>query len=186
MRWQHWLSLFGRKGGTRTASGNVRPRLESLEARDVPTTFTNQAYVAALYQGFLGRSPSSDELTTWTNTLASGTPISQVASDGLHSTEYQGREVVALYQSILGRPADLTGLNGWVSLLQGGASLDQVKADILGSDEAFARAGSSGQGFLNTLYNDALGRAVDAQGQSLFGAQAAAGSAARTQVRSRC
>jgi hypothetical protein len=50
------------------------------------------------------------------------------------------------------------GMLNWVNALNQGASADSVLAGILGSDEYYARCGSTPQGFISKLYSDALGR----------------------------
>jgi hypothetical protein len=163
------------------ARRRAAPRLEWLENRDLPSVFTNQVFVATLYEGLLNRAADAGGLNYWTGQMNSGATPAQVASGLLASTEYRGRAVGGLYQTLLGRTADLGGLNTWIGSLQSGASLDQVKAGILGSDEFFTRAGGTAQGFLTTLYQDVLGRPLDAVGQSIWSA-AATTSAGRLQI----
>jgi hypothetical protein len=152
-----------------------------LEDRDVPSVFTNQVFVATLYEALLDRPADAGGLNYWTGQMNSGATAAQVASGLLASSEYRGRAVDQFYQTLLGRSADLGGLNSWLGSLQSGSSLDQVKAGILGSDEFFTRAGGTPQGFLTTLYQDVLGRPLDSFGQSIWSA-AAATSAGRLQI----
>jgi hypothetical protein len=156
--------------------------VERLEEREVPTVATNQAFVATLYQGFLGRAPTLADLSFWTPQLNSGATFTQVASGILGSAEYRAHEVTWLYQSLLGRAPDLAGLDFFVGALINGATLDQVRATILASDEFFVRAGSSSQGFLNALYQDILARNADPLAVSVFAATAASGNDGRQQV----
>lgn len=62
------------------------------------------------------------------------------------------------YRTYLGRAPD-AGMVYWVNQLNQGKAADEVLAGILGSDEYYARAGSSPVGFLTQLYNDILKRA---------------------------
>jgi hypothetical protein len=163
------------------ARRRAAPRLERLEDRDVPSVFTNQVFVATLYEGLLNRAADAGGLNYWTGQMNSGVTPVEVASGLLASTEYRGRAVGQSYQALLGRTADLGGLNTWIGSLQSGASLDQIKAGILGSDEFFTRSGGTAQGFLTALYQDVLGRPLDPVGQSTWSA-AAATSAGRLQI----
>ncbi len=61
------------------------------------------------------------------------------------------------YRTYLRRPPDPNMVN-WVSMLQQGNPPDVVLAAILGSDEYYAKAGGTAQGFITTLFNDVLGR----------------------------
>jgi hypothetical protein len=61
------------------------------------------------------------------------------------------------YRTYLGRTPD-PGMNVWVNALNQGVPADQALAGILGSDEYYARAGSTPEGFISRLYSDLLGR----------------------------
>jgi hypothetical protein len=61
------------------------------------------------------------------------------------------------YENYLGRAPD-PGSAGWVTALNQGQPADTVLAGILGSDEFYARSGSTPQGFVALLYNDILKR----------------------------
>jgi hypothetical protein len=171
-----------RRGRRVSRRPSAPPGVERLEQREVPTVATNQAFVATLYDGFLGRAPTLADLSFWTPQLNSGATFSQVASGILASPEYRGHEVTWLYQSLLGRAPDLGGLDFFVGSLINGASLDQVRAAILASDEFFARAGGSAQGFLDSLYQNILARNADPLAVGVFAATAAGGPAGRQQV----
>jgi len=82
----------------------------------------------------------------------------------------------------LHRAADPTGLTAFTNLLGNGATVEQVQSLIAGSQEYFqVQGGSTNNGFLSALYQDALGRGIDPSGQAFFSAQLAAGRT-RTQV----
>ena len=67
----------------------------------------------------------------------------------------------SVYWKLLGRQADPSGLTGWVGYLGHSHPVTQLRAVILGSDEYFARHGATITGFLQGLYQDLLGRAMD-------------------------
>src|SRR5581483_1081914 len=66
--------------------------------------------------------------------------------------------------------------------LAAGGTVEQVAAAIVGSAEFFQnQGGGSNDGFLSALYQDALGRGIDAGGHAAF-SQLLANGATRTQV----
>jgi hypothetical protein len=81
----------------------------------------------------------------------------------------------------LGRAADLTGLIGAVQFLGAGGTNEQLLSAITGSQEYFQKTGATNDGFLNALYEDALGRAIDPSGEAAS-AQALAAGMSRVQV----
>lgn len=106
----------------------------------------------------------------------------QVAADVLASPEYLSDEVNSLYQRYLHRPADAGGRAFFVSLLEAGGTPDQVAAALAASQEFYAsQGGGTDGGYLNALFEDALGRPVDA-GALQFFEQALATGTTRQQV----
>ncbi len=100
-----------------------------------------------------------------------------------NSAEFRTAQVQGLYQSILGRAADPVGLKNAVNLLLNtpyvpGSDdpLVQLKANLYGSAEYFQRKGGTNSGFLAGLYQDILGRPIDAAGALTYGTALANGS----------
>jgi hypothetical protein len=62
------------------------------------------------------------------------------------------------YRQYLGREGEPSGVNNAVEALRNGTSPEELLASILGSDEYFARAGSTPEGFVRSLYRDLAGR----------------------------
>ena len=130
----------------------------------------NQLFVLQVYQNMLGRTADAGGLTNWTYLLDQGISRSTVVADIEQGLEYRTDEVEAIYQKMLLRPADPDGLSTFTTLLANGGTLEQVEVAIAGSPEYFqTRGGGQMTGFLNALYMDALGRAVDPTGQAVFG-----------------
>jgi hypothetical protein len=100
---------------------------------------TNTAFVTALYQDILHRSPDQGGLDHWVATLDRGAPPSSVAASFYASVESRLDRVAGLYQSLLGRAPDADGQAYWADQL---LRLDDiVLAAALGaSDEFYARA----------------------------------------------
>jgi len=143
-------------------------KLEALECRLTPAS-TNNVFVATMYRGLLGRGVDTNGLLFWSNQLDNGTSRTAVVSGIESSGEFISREVQLLYHSILGRTVDQGGLNFFGNLLQTGISLEQVKADIYGSNEFFNHVGNTPDSFLNSVFQQELGRLPDAADLTFFG-----------------
>jgi uncharacterized repeat protein (TIGR01451 family) len=140
----------------------------------VPTGVTN------LYHELLGRAPDAQGLQTWVafgqaNMNAFGDQI--VVSGFMNSYEYKAHYVSSIYEVFLGRAPDANGLAFWTSLMGSpgtpgghGGSADEkfVLSAILGSDEYYNDAGGTPQGWINSLYEDLLGRAADGGGMQFW------------------
>jgi Domain of unknown function (DUF4214) len=158
-----------------------RPHIERLENRTLLSA-ANQALVAQMYQDLLQRPADDGGLANWTAALDHAASPTQVALSLAQSTEGQALQVESLYRQFLHRGADSAGLAGFTQALAAGQTLEQIAAALVASPEYYqSRGGSMGSGFLNALYQDALGRAVDASGAAAYG-QALAGGTTRAQV----
>ena len=136
----------------------------------------NQRFVYQLYEDLLGRAPSTAELADWTTALSGDTTRSQVAAALLHTDEYRGLLVDSIYQSFLKRDPDSSERASGIVLLGSGVSDELLKATVLGSPEFFTtQGGGTVDGFLNALYEDVLGRAIDPDAQALYESQIASG-----------
>jgi hypothetical protein len=127
----------------------------------------NELYVRRLYQDLLGR-PIDLPGQNFASALTQGVLTrAQVADLVLSSQEHGQRQVVDFFRQYLERdpvPTEVAGL--FPQLANPG--YDTVRLFILGSSEYFLDAGSSNQGFLDSLYHDVLGRPIDAAGISAF------------------
>jgi autotransporter-associated beta strand protein len=128
----------------------------------------SQKFVTQVYSDLLGRSPDPGGLTFWSSLIDNNQATHAQVALGIE-TSPEGRmdEVEALYEKLLGRQADPSGLSLAVGFLEAGGSYFQLEATLVGSPEYYQRAGGTNSGFLTSLYQDALGRAVDGTGQSL-------------------
>jgi hypothetical protein len=153
-------SRFCRRKCT-TPRHSAQLRLERLEDRFVPAVPANEAYIASLYEAFLGRSAEPGGLANWNAQLNAGVSRAQVALGIENSAEAISRTVQIYYQVFLGRPAETGGLNGWVQSVEHGASLEVVKANILGSNEFFLKSGATVPSYLNAVYENEIGRPID-------------------------
>src|SRR5262249_41456353 len=82
---------------------------------------------------------------------------------------YQDFVVQTYYEGYLHRLIDSVGQSAFNGLLASGTSLAQVRGDIVGSGEYFQTRGrGSNAGFVEALFEDALGRPADAIGIAVF------------------
>jgi hypothetical protein len=132
-------------------------------------------FVNATYEELLNRPVDQPGLAYWMADLSQGASREAVAQGIDTSPEHEGLVIDGFYQQYLGRHADQSGLAYWASAIGQGTTLEQVKAAILGSDEYLARAGSTTDGFLQSLYHDVLGRDIDAAGSAFWTAALAEG-----------
>ena len=128
-----YLAAGGTMDGARTAL------LGSLEYFNLHGG-TNDAFVTALYQDVLGRTPDPSGRANWLQQLASGKSRAEVALAVLRSPEARGVQVSSFYVQFLKRQADSGGLANFQNLLLQGVREEVVIAAIVASDEYFARA----------------------------------------------
>jgi uncharacterized delta-60 repeat protein len=145
------------------------------------TTQLNQEFIMQAYHDLLGRPVDPGGLASWTAFLAMGGTRPQVALGIENSPEYEQLVVQQLYMQYLHRSADPAGLATYTAMLAEGATPEQIAAALAGSQEFFQDAGGTNNGFLNALYQDALGRPIDPTGQTSFN-QFLANGASRMQV----
>ncbi len=107
---------------------------EYLQSRGGGTT---SGFLSALYQDALGRAIDTSAQTFYTQQIAAGTTMSQVAAEIFASTEFQQDLVQGLFQQFLHRAADTGGLNSFVAALQQGQTDQQIIPSIAGSTEFF-------------------------------------------------
>src|SRR5262249_21780616 len=144
----------------------------------------NARFVNQIYQDLLNRQADAAGLAFWTGLIDQGVTRTQVVSAIENSAEFRGVEVQKAFQQFLHRSANQADVNFWTSFLQQGNTVEQMEASIAGSAEFFqTQGGGTNAGFLTALFQDALGRAVDAGGQNFF-TQQLAGGATRAQVAS--
>jgi hypothetical protein len=117
-----------------------------------------RSFVQALYQAFLGRSGSREDLEYWSAALHGPGGRAAVIAGIVESAEARTRMVLDWYQTYLGRSAAGGEEQGWVGLLLQGMSEEQALAGILGSPEFFIHSGGTDGGFAQALFARLLGR----------------------------
>ncbi|MEC3863263.1 DUF4214 domain-containing protein [Mesobacterium sp. TK19101] len=104
-----------------------------------PASWSDEMFRA--YHATLDRDPDLGGFSGWIEQLANGTPLVNVITGFVNSTEFQNtygalsntQFVELLYQNVLNRAADAGGLADWVGQLDGGTSRAQV---VLGFSES--------------------------------------------------
>lgn len=79
---------------------------------------SNESFVTGLYNDVLGRSPTSEDITFWTNFLNSGLSRSQVSFNFAYSEESYRRTVENVFVQFLHRSPSTDDYANWVPLLQ--------------------------------------------------------------------
>ncbi|GAA0603417.1 hypothetical protein GCM10009416_46320 [Craurococcus roseus] len=94
-------------------------------------------------------------------------------------------KVLRLYEAALDRLPDQGGLNVWIDAVRDGQPLAELARAFLGSTEFQARFGGAGTddgAFVDRLYQNALGRAGDAEGRAFWVDRLDTGAATRADV----
>ena len=136
-----------------------------------PLFVAPSSLVRAAYQDFLGRSPSSDEvsfrISTWTSRAAL---VRAIAT----SPEWVSTIVTSMYLDTLGRAPDPTGLTTWVSWIRSGRfTVAQVASLFYSSTEFFrGKGGGTLESWVTTLYDKLLHRSPDLAGLQFWTARA--------------
>jgi hypothetical protein len=129
---------------------------------DPPAQDKNGPFVFQLYEDLLGRAPTDAELAHWTGRIHHGTSARQVASDLMRGMEYRTIEVQTAYHAYLQRDASAAELAAATHFLAGGGTVEQLQVRLVTTPEFWQLHGSTATGFLDGLYEDALGHAPDA------------------------
>lgn len=176
----------------KTGKRKRRLLFEALEERSLLSATTadlsqgaltaNQSFVSNVYLDFLDRAVDPAGLAYFEGLLAAGLSRQQIVLQIEQTPEFARNEVEQLYERYLHREADSGSLSYYSNLLLGGATIERISADLAGSSEFFVSQGDgTNDGFLNAVYEDALGRPIDPAGLAWW-TQVLAGGASRTQV----
>jgi hypothetical protein len=104
----------------------------NLAQTQVTTGTPDQRYITAVYQVLLGRTPQPNEVTYWTNLLATTPDRTQAVMQFLESQEFRTDVITALYTSLLNRLPEANGLNFW---LNPHFNLSDIRSGIMSSGE---------------------------------------------------
>lgn len=96
-----------------------------------------QGLVTAYYNDFLGRGPSSNDLSFWTNQIQSGVPSNLVALAFLNSAEYHDDFVIGLNQSYFGAPISAAAAANFVQTVAPNISRFTLQVAVLGTEQFY-------------------------------------------------
>ena len=161
--------------GAETVSPPAEPGPPTAETTTDPVPATapissaNARYIVASYQELLGRTADHGGVDYQLNQITAGGERARLvlAYSMLFSAEGARQEVDRAYQELLGRSTDPTGATYWTNHLTGHGVLD-LRVLLLASDEYAGTAGGTDQAWLAALYQDVLGRPLDAEGQTYW------------------
>jgi len=135
----------------------------------------HELLATALFHDLLGRPADPAGLAYWTNLLDAGLSSVTSATAITASDEYFVNLVRRDYEKYLGREPDAAGLIYWTVLAKAGLTDESLAAGILSSPEMSARPGTTDQAWIAALYEDLLGRQVDAESEAYWMAQLGSG-----------
>ncbi|HWB13080.1 MAG TPA: DUF4214 domain-containing protein [Pirellulales bacterium] len=149
----------------------------TLQVVSAPTPLSpNERFLTALYRSLLDREPDAAGLAAWSTMLDGGVSRTQVALYIEGSGEYLSDEVDSAFERYLRRPADAGALPAFVAMLGQGTTFQDLDVAILSSQEYFqTQGGGTNDGFLGALFQDALGRPIDAPTAALFSGMLSSG-----------
>lgn len=125
-------------------------------------------FVESVYVDLLDRAADQGGETYWVNRLRRGDPRTSMAMSFLLTPEALQNQVNDTYLRILGRDAEPSARQAWAAQLAAGLTLEQLEAILVGSDEFWAAAGSTTDGFIDLMYAVQLGRDPDQYGSDYF------------------
>jgi len=139
-----------------------------------PALTGDQAFVVSLYQTLLGRDPDAAGLSYWSFRLGQGLSRGQLAHVIWNSTEHRSLQVAEAYTTVLGRQPAAAERSYWVSAMQAGLDERGLWRAFLCSAEYSARYATNSE-FVQSLYQNLLGRGADASGLVHWTSQLASG-----------
>ncbi|HVC92094.1 MAG TPA: DUF4214 domain-containing protein, partial [Pirellulales bacterium] len=165
------LSVSITGGGLTTTVAEKVAILEALLPDGTRGT-ANQNYVQEIYRDVLHRAPDQSGLDYWTAKLDAGESHAQLAYEIVRVAfprEEQLDEVQSLYETYLHRAPEPAGLQFWAAFLYDDGTDEEMAQDLVSSPEYLqTRGGGTNDGFLDALFHDSLGRAVDHQTRVFF------------------
>ena len=169
---------------------NAKYSLEAAQPpppRVAPETFepwdNSRDLVVQQYADFLGRSPDAGALSYYRRVLDQGEHnpdwLIQVLLQSEECQQSAGA-VVRLYNAYFGRNPDQSGFAYWVGSVRGGRRLAEIAQHFATSTEFRRDFGDlSNEGFVETVYQNVLGRSADSGGKNYWMRRLDAGSVSR-------
>jgi hypothetical protein len=146
-------------------SRRYRFAFEVLEDRITPSA---AQFIDALYEDFLQRNPSQPEVADYVRLLQTGTSPAAITALFANSAEHIDLVTRSDYTTLLGREPAAAELTAWRTARQNGLTDREQLVGFLASGEYFAAQGGAGDGWLEGVYSDVLGRDPDDSGRAAF------------------
>ena len=113
--------------------GGVKPIPQGDRERERrQNLYGEQRFIRKLYQGFLNRQPSPNELRFWSDRLGRDANPTELVQEFMDSDEFFIRQS---YRGLLGREPEPSGMEAYQRALRGGKSRAFVVEEILSSQE---------------------------------------------------
>ena len=127
-------------------------------------------YINRLTRDLLGRAATAGEVAAWRPMVATVEGRFGLAVAMVSSPEYRFHRVAEEAQSLLGHAPDPGLSAALVDAVARGHLIEIAAAVFLGSDEYYARSGSSPEAFVDALFLDAFGARPDPAGRAALAA----------------
>ena len=132
-------------------------------------------YLNQLTRDLLGRTATAGEVAAWRPMVATANGRFGLAVAMVTGPEYRSRRVAAEAQSRLGHAPDPGQSAALVAAIARGGVIEVAAALFLGSDEFYARSGSTHEAFVDALFIDVFGVRADPAGRAALAAVIRAG-----------
>lgn len=143
---------------------NNQAVLSSDDRLGIRTAYREHVWIEYLYRDLFNRLPDIDGIDNMCRIRAAGGTVPGIVDQFLRSPEYCSQRVAFFYRTLLRREPDSNSEN-WVSILAGGAPEQDVIVGFCDSAE-YKRMHPVPEQFVESLYNDLLGRHSDPGGFS--------------------
>ncbi len=145
------------------------------EAPRAPAFDQAARFVDRITRELLGRPPTAAEALPWGATAGTAAGRFDLGAALVSGREYRGRRIAEEAQARLGHAPDPGQAAALVDAIARGAISEIVPALFLGSDEYYARLGSSPERFVDTLFAEVFGVRLDAGSRAGLAAVVRAG-----------
>ena len=143
----------------------------------------HERLIEQFFEDLLNRDVDDGALSFFVGELKGGMPASAVVAQIEASAAYLANQVQTFFQQFLHRSAEAGAVDYFSHLMSTGATREHLENIIVSSPEYFQlRGGATGDSFLNSLYQDGLGRGVDPQAQAFWDKLSLTDGNARAQV----
>ncbi|HWB14429.1 MAG TPA: DUF4214 domain-containing protein [Pirellulales bacterium] len=132
----YWIGVWQAHGGPEQVQAGIigSPEYYATAGKLHPSLSPDAAWVTALYNNLLGRTPDAQGLAYWVSYIQTNSRQSVVLGF-VTSAEYRLGLINGWFEEYLGRPADASGAQYWLAQMEQGMTQDEVQIALLTSDE---------------------------------------------------